>query len=220
MESRLLIDGLIEYLGLLVLLTFHEFGHAWMAWKCGDDTARAQGRVSLNPLVHIDLVGTVILPLLMIFLSMSGSGLSRFLVGWAKPVPVNPSNLRNPRTDDILVTLAGPWMNLLLAVLLMGLARLGMIAQSDSMVEVCQTMARLSLMLFFFNLLPIPPLDGSQAVRSVIGMSHEAYRQIARYGFLILILVLQVPAVRRTLALLTSKSWGIIADWFGVPLRA
>ncbi len=218
MDQRLLIDGLILYLGLLVLLTFHEFGHAWMAWKCGDDTARQQGRVSLNPIVHIDMIGTVILPLLMIFLSMSGSGLSRFLVGWAKPVPVNSSNLRNPRTDDILVTLAGPWMNLLLAVVIMGLARVGMIAHSDSMIELCLSMARLSLLLFFFNLLPIPPLDGSQAARSLIGMSHEAYQQFARYGFLILILVLQIPVVRQTLALLTGKSWQIIADWFGVPL--
>src|SRR5512142_1854871 len=108
MDPRLLIDGLIMYLGLIVLLTFHEFGHAWMAWKCGDDTARLQGRVSLNPLVNIDPIGTVLMPLLMIFLSPS---LGRFLVGWAKPVPVNPYNLKNGKMDDIMVTLAGPWMN-------------------------------------------------------------------------------------------------------------
>src|ERR1043165_7541092 len=138
MDPRLLIDGLIMFLGLLVLLTFHEFGHAWMAWKCGDDTARLQGRGSLNPLAHIAPIGTVVLPLLMIFFSLSGSGLGRFLVGWAKPVPVTPHNPRNPRVDDILVTLAGPWMNLLLAIVLMGLARLGMVLQSGSMITVCQ----------------------------------------------------------------------------------
>src|SRR4029077_19293456 len=126
MDPRLIIDGLMLFLGLVVLLTFHEFGHAWVACKCGDDTARLQGRVSLNPLVHIDLIGTVILPLLMIFLSITGSGLGRFLVGWAKPVPVNPNKLRNPKMDDILVTLAGPWMNLILAVILVGLARLSL----------------------------------------------------------------------------------------------
>ena len=93
MDSRLLVDGLLMYLGLIVLLTFHEFGHAWMAWKCGDDTAKSLGRVSLNPIVHMDLIGTVALPLLMIFLPGAG----RFLIGWAKPVPVNPHNLRNPR---------------------------------------------------------------------------------------------------------------------------
>lgn len=220
MDPKLLINGLILYLSLLVLLTFHEFGHAWMAWKCGDDTARLQGRVSLNPLVHIDLIGTVVLPLLMILLSLSGSGLSRFLVGWAKPVPVNPHNLRNPRVDDILVTLAGPWMNLLLAVIIMGLARAGDAAGSASLVEVCCNTAYLSLLLFFFNLLPIPPLDGSQVARSLIGMSYETYHRIARYGFIILILVLQVPGVRVMLGRVTKGSWAIIAGWVGVPLPA
>jgi Zn-dependent protease len=216
MDSKLLIDGLLLYLGLLVLLTFHECGHAWMAWKCGDDTARLQGRVSLNPLVHIDLVGTVILPLLMIFLALSGSGLSKFLVGWAKPVPVNPGNLRNPRWDDILVTLAGPWMNLLLAVVLMGLARVALMAGAGSMVSICMDMAHLSLLLCFFNLIPIPPLDGSQVVRSVIGMSYETYARIARFGFIILILALQVPGLRSALNQVTNGSWLIIAGWFGV----
>src|SRR5260370_20231188 len=107
MAPRMIINGLLVYLGLIVLRTFHEFGHAWMALKCGDDTAKQQGRVSLNPLDHIDPIGTVLMPLAMIFLTASGSGLSRFMIGWAKPVPVNPHNLRNPRVDDILVTLAG-----------------------------------------------------------------------------------------------------------------
>src|ERR1044071_6083312 len=119
MDPRL-VDGLIMYLGLIILLTFHEFGHAWMAQICGDDTARLQGRVSLNPIVHIDPIGTVLIPLFALLIGPSGA---KFLVGWAKPVPVNPNQLRNPRIDDILVTLAGPWMNLLLAIVLMGLAR-------------------------------------------------------------------------------------------------
>src|SRR5438874_4345100 len=196
MDQRLLLDGLLMYLGLVVLLTFHEFGHAWMAWKCGDDTARLQGRVSLNPLVHIDPIGTVVMPLLMIFLSLSGSGLGQFLIGWAKPVPVNPYNLRNPRVDDILVTLAGPWMNLLLAVVIMGLGRLGMVLNSESMVSICLSMAEPSLLLCFFNLLPIPPLDGSQVVRSLLGMSFATYSQIARSGFLLIIVAWQIQPIR------------------------
>ena len=212
----MVIDGLIQYLGLIVLLTFHEFGHAWMAWKCGDDTARLQGRVSLNPLVHIDPIGTVVMPLLIIFLSMGGSGLGRFLIGWAKPVPVNPYNLRNPRVDDILVTLAGPWMNLLLAVVIMGLGRLGMIAHSESMVTICLSMAQLSLLLCFFNLLPIPPLDGSQVVRSLIGMSYEAYYQIARYGFIAIILVWQIGPVRQLITGMTVGTLSVLAHWFGM----
>ncbi len=213
MDPRLLVNGLILYLGLLVLLTFHEFGHAWMAWKCGDETARAQGRVSLNPLLHIDPIGTVILPLLLIFTAPGG-----FFAGWAKPVPVDPDNLRNPRTDDIMITLAGPWMNLLLAVAIMGVARFGYAVNAGGVVEVSMNLAHLSLLLCFFNLLPIPPLDGSQVVRSLIGMSHETYHQIARYGIFILILVLQFPLVQRTLNALTTNSWRTIGEWFGLPV--
>ncbi len=213
MDPKAIVDGLLLYVGLIVLLTFHEFGHAWMAMKCGDDTARQQGRVTLNPLAHIDLIGTVLLPLLMIF--MPGAG--RFLVGWAKPVPVNPANLRNGRVDDILVTLAGPWMNLLLAIVLVGIARLGVAAQAPTLADVCLETARLSLLLFFFNLLPIPPLDGSQVVRSLFGISYEAYYKVARYGFIILILALQIPLLQQALSAATRKSFLIIGEWFGFP---
>ena len=213
MSAQELADGVIFYLGLVTLLTFHEFGHAWMAMKCGDDTARLQGRVSLNPLVHIDPIGTVVMPLLMIFLSPS---VGRFLVGWAKPVPVNPSNLRNRRVDDILVTLAGPWMNLMLAVALVALARVGLMAHSANMVDICLRMAQLSMLLFFFNLLPIPPLDGSQVARVLLNISYETYLQVARFGFLILIVVIQIPFIRQTLGEVTEKSLNIIAGWFGM----
>jgi len=116
-----------------------------------DDTARLQGRVSLNPIVHIDPIGTVLLPLMMIFLS---PGISRFMIGWAKPVPVNPYNLRNPRRDDILVTMAGPAMNLVLAVALVALARAGLLIQLKPIAVVCLQFASLSLLLCFFNLIP------------------------------------------------------------------
>ena len=216
MDATLLIDGLVMYLGLVIMLTCHEFGHAWMALKCGDDTAQREGRVSLNPLVHIDLLGTVILPLVMIFLSLKGSGLAGFLLGWAKPVPVNPSNLRRPRTDDILVTLAGPWMNLLLGVLLIGLARLA--GQWDGVAGPLLGMAHLSLLLCFFNLLPIPPLDGSQVVRAVTGMTYETYHEFARYGFFILIILLQVPAVQILLSGVTGMTYAAIGRFFGLEV--
>ena len=212
MDSKLLIDGLIMYLGLLALLTFHEFGHAWMAWKCGDDTARLQGRCSLNPLAHIDPIGTVLLPLVMIFLPGAG----RFLVGWAKPVPVNAHNLRNPRWDDILVSMAGPWMNLLLAVVLVGLARVSLAAGTPNMTEFCLQTAQLSLVLCFFNLIPIPPLDGSHVVRSLTGMSYETYWRFARFGFIAVIIVIQIQFVQSMLDSVTRTSLRIIAGWFGM----
>jgi Zn-dependent protease len=218
MSSNVIIDGLIFYLGLIVLLTFHEYGHAWMASKCGDDTAKDQGRCSLNPIVHIDPIGTVLIPLAAIFLSMSqtGKAITPFLIGWAKPVPVNHNNLRNPKFDDILISMAGPWMNLLLAVALLGLAKLGLIANLASMAELCMVIAYISLLLCFFNLIPIPPLDGSHVLRVVTGMSNQTYWQFARFGILAVIIVLQIPFVRTGLSVVTLTSWKIIGNWFGV----
>jgi len=214
MGPKELADGLIMYLGLVILLTFHEFGHAFIAWKCGDDTARLQGRVSLNPLVHIDPIGTVLLPLLMLF--WPGSG--RFLVGWAKPVSVNLGNLRNPNSDDVLITLAGPWMNLLLGIFLMGLARVGLALHSPDLLEICLKLSHLSLLLCFFNLLPIPPLDGSRVARVMVGMSYETYFDLSRYGFLILIVVLQIPFVQHVIGAVTHNAWATIGSWFGISL--
>ncbi len=205
-------NGLIQYLMLVALLTFHEFGHAWTAWKCGDDTARLQGRVSLNPIVHIDPIGTVLLPLMMIFLPGAG----KFLIGWAKPVPVNPYNLNHPKRDDILVTLAGPGMNLLLAVGLVAIAKVGLLAHFEPLAEYCLQAAWLSLMLCYFNLIPIPPLDGSQIMRVVTGMSHEAFANFARFGFVAIILVLQIPIVKQVLYSLTMGTLDILARIFGV----
>jgi Zn-dependent protease len=216
MDANWIIEGLISYLGLIVLLTFHEFGHAWTAEKCGDDTARLQGRCSLNPIVHIDPIGTVVLPLLMIFLS---PGISRFLIGWAKPVPVNPHNLRNPRVDDILVSMAGPAMNLLLAVGLVALARAGVLFHLGDAAELFLQMAALSLLLCFFNLIPIPPLDGSHVLRNLTGMSYETYYQFARFGFIAVIIVLQVPQVRLALSVAVNGTLVLLGTIFGIPMQ-
>ena len=213
MDEKTIIDGLIYYIGLIVLLTLHEFGHAWTAWRCGDDTARLQGRVSLNPLVHIDPIGTVLLPLIMIFASPT---VGRFLVGWAKPVPVNPYNLGNPRRDDILVTMAGPGMNLVLAVLLVALAKVGLLLHSNDLTDLCLQWASLSLMLCFFNLIPIPPLDGSHVMRVVTNMTYETYANLARFGFIAVILVLQIPLVREALGIATYTTLALLAGLFGV----
>ncbi len=206
-------DGLIQYLMLVALLTFHEFGHAWTAWKCGDDTARLQGRVSLNPLVHIDPIGTVLLPLAIIFLPI---GISRFLIGWAKPVPVNPYNLRRKNVDDVLVTMAGPGMNLLLAVLLVAAARAGVAIHYFGVTAYCLQAAQLSLVLCFFNLIPIPPLDGSHLLRIATGMTWETYMNFARYGFIAVILVLQIPPVRVVLSDAVVGSMELLARLFGI----
>ncbi len=209
-------DGLISYLGLVILLTFHEFGHAWTASKCGDDTARLQGRVSLNPLVHIDPIGTVLLPLLMIFISPN---ISRFMIGWAKPVPVNLANLRQPNRDDILITMAGPGMNFILAVALMAMVRGALLIHLLPLAEVCIRFASLSLLLGFFNLIPIPPLDGSRVMRVLIGMTYDAYWQLSQFGFIGVILVLQIPLVRQVLRSAVDGTLLGLATLFGIPLQ-
>src|SRR5688572_11548690 len=123
MDVEILTEVLLRYLCFIPVLTFHEFAHAWTAWKLGDDTAKDLGRVSLNPIVHMEVIGTVVLPLLAIYLSLSGSMLATLIIGWGKPVPVDLNNLRNPRRDDSLIALAGPAMNLVLAFLCMGIAK-------------------------------------------------------------------------------------------------
>jgi Zn-dependent protease len=212
MDVNDLIDGLIRYLSLVILLTFHEFGHAWMASKCGDDTAKREGRCSLNPLVHIDPLGTVLIPLMQIFFPVIGS----ILIGWAKPVPVNPNNLRNEKVDDILISMAGPWMNLLLAVLFIGLAKVGTMMGYPDLVQFCMMTAWISLVLCFFNLLPIPPLDGSHVMRVLTGMSRETYYQLARYGFIILIVIINLTPVPRLVGTVVLASSRIIEGWFGM----
>jgi Zn-dependent protease len=205
--------GLIQYLILVALLTFHEFGHAWTAWKCGDDTARLQGRVSLNPLVHIDPIGTVLLPLIMIFLP----GVGHFLIGWAKPVPVNPYNLRRKNLDDILVTMAGPGMNLILSVLLTAAARAAMGFQQPECVDYLLIASELSLLLFFFNLIPVPPLDGSHILRIATNMTWETYMNFARFGFIIVIIMMNIPIVRGLLFAALSITQALLCAAFGVP---
>lgn len=215
MNSSVLIDGLLSYVCLVIMLTFHEFAHAWAAWKCGDDTAKLQGRVSLNPVVHMDLLGTVILPLMMIFLTSTGSGMAKYLIGWGKPVPVNPYNLRHRRLDDTLVALAGPAINLALAVVTMGIAKLFHLAKMESMVEVMFMMTVLSLVLCFFNLLPVPPLDGSHVLKNLFGMSEELYLRLSQYGFFALILIIQIPAVRGLLSACRNVTLDFLARLYG-----
>jgi len=207
-------DGLIFYLGLVILLTFHEFAHAWAGWKCGDPTAKSMGRLTLNPIAHIDPIGTVLLPLIMIFASPT---VGRFLIGWAKPVPFNPANLRNRWRDEMLIAMAGPAMNILLAVALVAFARVAVMFGSDEMTELFLQMAGLSLMLCFFNLIPIPPLDGSHVMRNLTGMSYETYMNLCRFGFVGIIIVLQIPLVRQVLGVVSYGTLNVLMFCFGFP---
>jgi Zn-dependent protease len=169
---------------LLLSLTIHEAAHAWTADKLGDPTARALGRVSLNPLVHIDWIGTVLLPLIAIFSRLP-------LIGWAKPVPVMLRNLRNPRRDFMIVAAAGPISNLLQAVvyaLLFHAAAAAGDPEAPSLLRgVLQLGVYINLLLAFFNLIPVPPLDGGNVMLGLLPPNLAvSYANLRQYGFIIL----------------------------------
>ena len=178
-------EMLLAYIFFIPLLTFHEWAHAWTAWKCGDDTAKKLGRVSLNPIVHMDLIGTVILPLAGMISTALGAGI---IIGWGKPVPINPLNLKHPRTQDTLIAMAGPAMNILLALLLLILVK---ILRTGPVADVAAEMAKLSLFLCFFNLIPIPPLDGSHVIMNLIGLSYKNFMRLSIAGFVAIIILIQ-----------------------------
>jgi Zn-dependent protease len=214
--TSLIAEGLLAWILFIPLLTFHEFAHAWTAWKCGDDTAYLQGRVSLNPIVHMEVIGTVVLPLIAIFAGLTGSALAGLIIGWGRPVPVNLRNLSNPKLQDSLIAMAGPAMNLLLAALLFGLVKIGIFTHQDGISELAHRMILVSLMLCFFNLIPVPPLDGSHILLHVTGMSYETYFRLAQFGFIIIIVLLQLPFVRSMLSVATFATYFLFARIWGL----
>ena len=169
---------------LLLSLTIHEAAHAWTANKLGDPTARALGRVSLNPIVHIDPIGTIVLPIL--------AAVSHFpIIGWAKPVPVNTRNLRNPRRDFVLVAAAGPISNLMqalvAAVLLRAVVALAHGDIGGLLLNALLMAVEINLLLAFFNLIPVPPLDGGNVLLGILPpRAALGFSQLRQYGFIVL----------------------------------
>ncbi|MBM4019235.1 MAG: site-2 protease family protein [Planctomycetes bacterium] len=175
-----IVDILLRAPVIFFSLTIHEFMHAWTAWKCGDDTALRQGRVTLNPLAHLDPIGTIAL-----FIGP---------IGWARPVPVSPYNFNNPRRDEILVSGAGVAANFAFAVVCAAALRLfiGDIARLGEFGPIVFTMLTYACFANFglavFNLLPIPPLDGSHILRELLpGEAAMRFAEVGRYGVFILI---------------------------------
>lgn len=201
------VDFAIQLAVVLFAISFHESAHAWSALQFGDTTARDQGRISLNPLRHIDLFGSIILPLILYVVS-------GFIFGAAKPTPVDLRNTKNPRLANLVVSAAGPLSNVLLAaigIFLLRMIRAGNPVAMDELLQALQgerfaagALAPIAYLLFYFvmvnailgvfNLIPIPPLDGSGVVASVIGPpAQRLFAMIAPFGFLILILLISTP---------------------------
>jgi Zn-dependent protease len=173
---------LIWVIPVLLAITLHEAAHGWTASKFGDHTARMMGRVTLNPVKHIDPVGTVIVPLALLIMSTG------FIFGWAKPVPINFNALRSPKSGMIWVALAGPGANLIMAIGWLFVAILSVNINMPVILKMAGAGIFINLLLAVFNLLPIPPLDGSRVISALLPnpLAYK-YNQLERYGFVILI---------------------------------
>lgn len=174
---------------VLVSLTIHEYAHAWVAYKYGDDTAKSMGRLTLNPLAHISLFGTIIMPLLLYF-----SRIQPF--GWAKPIPVNFSILT--KKQIFMVAVAGPIANIMLAIILTGAFHLFGLVKLPLLGDFVLLAIVLNIILALFNLIPVPPLDGSRLVYALLKSPRavNVYNRFARYGIIIFIAFLLLGGFR------------------------
>ena len=212
MNELTLIQRIVVWvLPVIFAITVHEVAHGWMAKKYGDNTAASLGRLTLNPLKHIDLVGTIILPGLLL---ITGTG---FIFGWAKPVPVDSRYFKNPRQDMAIVALAGPVSNLLMAIGWALIARIGVAIglgnESIAMPLIYSGIAGISinLILMLLNLLPIPPLDGSRILSGMLP-SYWAWQfnKLERFGFVILLGMLYF----NVLSVILAYPKYILEQWF------
>ena len=200
--SSILLEILYRVPGILVAISFHECAHAYAAYKCGDPTARNLGRMTLNPFAHFDPIGLVMLLLV------------RF--GWAKPVPINTRNFKNPRKDELIVSLAGVAANLIIAFITLGVMYTLQICttiESTILDNILSSMFFINLAFFVFNLLPIPPLDGYHVLQCILGRftrtasGFKFFYFFERYGFVILIAVLFLNANTGFISSIVMSLW-------------
>ncbi|HWT00560.1 MAG TPA: site-2 protease family protein [Pyrinomonadaceae bacterium] len=208
------IGQFILYMVALVFsLSLHEAGHAWMSNRFGDDLARLQGRISLNPVSHVDPIGTLLFPAIAFFTHAP-------LLGWARPTPVNPLRWRDKRVANFWVSIAGVLCNLLIAIVagitIRVLSELGLLRdlQSDLAiggVKLLTAFFTLNVGLFVFNLLPIPPLDGSKILGSILPASFEpALEALEQYGFILLFIAVFTRVLNPIFGAALNVAWSLV----------
>jgi len=203
---------------VLLAITLHEASHAYVAHRCGDSTAKMLGRLSINPLRHVDLIGTLLVPIVVAVLSNFN-----FVFGWAKPVPISWNNLKKPRRDMGLVAIAGPVSNLIMAFIWAIILKIGtMLSPGTSIIALYMVLTGqagilINLILAFLNLLPIPPLDGSRVLTSFLSPKHAfQYSRLEPYGFFIILALLLTNVLSWVLSPLIFGSMSIIATLFNL----
>jgi Zn-dependent protease len=192
-------SGLIIFIVLWVSIIFHELGHAVAAHLLGDDTPELEGRLTLNPMAHMDWVGTVFVPVLNIFVF----GATLPFIGWGKPVIPNPANFKHRALYDLLVAVAGPATNLLLALVVVILGSL-IVPSQPRFGSLIHGIVVMNVGIAVFNLIPIPPLDGGIVLRHIAGFSEEAFMSISKWSWLALLLVLNLGGFQTALSVVVS----------------
>ena len=206
----------LSLVAVFAAIVFHEVSHGYVAYRLGDPTPKVRGRLTLNPLAHVDLIGTILVPLALVVMG------SRFLFGWAKPVPINPNYFRKPFKGMLYVAIAGPATNLTLALVTAGVGRLTLGAIPNSLLFYGQTFGAYLLQAIFyllgffviinvilavFNMIPIPPLDGSRVLTYFLPPEGKRIMlTLERYGFLILLALILLGGISGLLSL-TSGLW-------------
>jgi len=207
------LEIILSLIAVFTAIVLHEFSHGYIAFRLGDPTAKMQGRLTLNPLAHIDPIGTILVPIVLVILR------SPFLFGWAKPVPINPNYFRNPYKGMFYVAIAGPLMNIALALGASAIGRLAILITPLSLLYgrgffayFVQTMFFLvgffviiNIILAVFNMIPIPPLDGSRVLTYFLPPEGKrVMMQLERYGFLIVLALLYLGALRGLIGLISG----------------
>ncbi len=181
MDSQLTVK-IFQFVILILSVNFHEFCHGLAAYSLGDDTAKRAGRLTLNPIAHIDPIGTLFLPALLLLVNAG------FIFGWAKPVPYDPRALRDQKHGSLKVAIAGPLANFAIALLLTGLIRLlpaFSVLLSPTLTIALQAIAYVNILLGLFNLLPVPPLDGSKILADLSPRAGQALEKLGPFGLFI-----------------------------------
>jgi len=207
-----MLDFLTYVIPIIFAITVHEVAHGWVAYKLGDNTAKSLGRLTLNPIPHIDILGTIIIPTILYLTSP-------FIFGFAKPVPINYNNLRNSKKDVIYVSIAGPLSNIIMALLWTLVLYIALLYGWFILGKMAAIGIFFNLLLAIFNMIPIPPLDGSVMIRTILPRRYlNQYDQLEVYGIFIVFALMFAGLFNFVILPALMFCLGLLSDLSGLPI--